>query len=250
MYIYIHMYVYTYTHTHVYIYTYVCVYIHTHTYIYIYVYIHTHTRSGCLVRRHVLLMSAMFSLLGVVAICRALQCWTVCSPGFLWSAATKTFRFAAGILGSCVDPWKNGFGSICYRPGFVHVRVRFLRFLVDFGSVHFGVWNILHWFFFCPASEKQIQIASRTRFIASRKRFHEQRLSKSGESWTRKTKASWNCQCMQFIMKKPIFAFFIELKKQLQLFQSVYWGRVRRFRFLQFGSVLHTVPAVHGSCGL
>ena len=42
-----------------------------------------------------------------------------------------------------------GFGSvsvssICYRPGSVHVRFRFLRFLVDFGSVRFGVWNILH----------------------------------------------------------------------------------------------------------
>ena len=34
--------------------------------------------------------------------------------------------------------------SICYRPGSVHVRFRFLRFLVDFGSVRFGVWNILH----------------------------------------------------------------------------------------------------------
>ena len=27
--------------------------------------------------------------------------------------------------------------SICYRPGSVHVRFRFLRFLVDFGSVRF-----------------------------------------------------------------------------------------------------------------
>ena len=36
--------------------------------------------------------------------------------------------------------------SICYRPGSVHVRFRFLRFLVDFGSVRLGVWNILHWY--------------------------------------------------------------------------------------------------------
>ena len=34
--------------------------------------------------------------------------------------------------------------SICYSPGSVHVRFRFLRFLVDFGLVRFGVWNILH----------------------------------------------------------------------------------------------------------
>ena len=34
--------------------------------------------------------------------------------------------------------------SIWYRPGSVPVRFRFLRFLVDFGSVRFGVWNILH----------------------------------------------------------------------------------------------------------
>ena len=57
--------------------------------------------------------------------------------------------------------------SIWYRPGSVPVRFRFLRFLVDFGSVRFGVWNILRWYlFFFPASEKQIQIASRKRFIA------------------------------------------------------------------------------------
>ena len=122
--------------------------------------------------------------------------------------------------------------------------------MLGFGScvswsilVRFGVWSILHgYLFFFPASEKPIQIASRKRFLASRKRFHEQRLSKSGESWTRKTK-SWNCQYMQFIMKKPIFVFFIELKKQLQLFQSVYWGRVRRLNFLRFGFA-------HGSSGL
>ena len=47
---------------------------------------------------------------------------------------------------------------------------------------------------------------------------------------------------MHFFMKKPIFVFFIELKKQLQLVQSVYWGRVRRFRFLKFGFA-------HGSSG-
>ena len=40
---------------------------------------------------------------------------------------------------SAVHPWFR-FGSvlvssICYRPGSVHVRFRFLRFLVDFGSV-------------------------------------------------------------------------------------------------------------------
>ena len=83
------------------------------------------------------------------------------------------------------------------------VRFRFLvfaigpvRFMFGFGScgswsgsVRFGVWNILYWYlFFFPVSEKQIQITYRKRFIASRKRFHEQRLSKSGESWTRKTK--------------------------------------------------------------
>ena len=68
--------------------------------------------------------------------------------------------------------------SICYRPGSVHVRFRFLRFLVDFGSVRFG--SVFGTFcidicFFFPASERQIQIASRNWF-------HEQRLSKSGES--------------------------------------------------------------------
>ena len=118
-----------------------------------------------------------------------------------------------------------------------------MRFLVDFGSVRFGVWNILHWYLlFFRRQKSKYRLLPARGFVASRKRFHEQRLSKSGESWTRKTKASWNCQCMQFIIKKPIFAFFIELKKQLQLFQSVYWGRVRRFRFLRFGFA-------HGSSG-
>ena len=71
--------------------------------------------------------------------------------------------------------------SICYRPGSVHVRFRFLRFLVDFGSVRCLEHSTLIFAFF-PAPEKQIQIASCKRFIASRKRFHEPRLSKSGES--------------------------------------------------------------------
>ena len=31
--------------------------------------------------------------------------------------------------------------SISYRPGSVHVRFRFLRFLVGFGSVRFGVFG-------------------------------------------------------------------------------------------------------------
>ena len=43
----------------------------------------------------------------------------------------------------------------------------------------------------------------------------------------------------KFLLRNPIFAFCIELKKQLQCFQSVYWERVpkrvRRFRFLRFG---------------
>ena len=102
------------------------------------------------------------------------------------------------------------FGSVSVsRPGSVHVRFRFLRFLVDFGSVGFGVWNILHWylFFFRRRKSKYRLLPARGFIIASRKWFHEQRLSKSGESWTRKTKVSWNCQCRQFNRKKPIFAY-------------------------------------------
>jgi hypothetical protein len=55
---------------------------------------------------------------------------------------------------------------------------------------------------------------------------------------------------MQFIMKKFIFVFFIEFKKQLQhlqFFQSVYGGGQDGSG--SSGSVLHTVPAVHGSYG-
>ena len=55
--------------------------------------------------------------------------------------------------------------SIWYGPGSVPVRFRFLRFLVDFGSVRCLEHSALIFAFF-PASEKQIQIASRKRFIA------------------------------------------------------------------------------------
>ena len=76
--------------------------------------------------------------------------------------------------------------SICYRPGSVHVRFRFLRLSAVPGRFRFGSVCCLEHsaliLAFFPASEKQIHIASRKRFIASRKRFHEQRLSKSGES--------------------------------------------------------------------
>ena len=88
----------------------------------------------------------------------------------------------------------------------------------NYGHLKGKYWSNVRWKGVDVFSTSKYKNGSRKRFIASRKRFHEQRLSKSGESWTRKTKASWNCQCMQFITKKPIFAFFIELKKQLQLF--------------------------------
>ena len=54
---------------------------------------------------------------------------------------------------------------ICYRPGSVDVRLRFMRFLVGLGSV----WSLEHpalMFAFFLAWEKQIQMASRKRFIA------------------------------------------------------------------------------------
>ena len=65
--------------------------------------------------------------------------------------------------------------SICYyRPGSVHVRFRFLRFLVDFGSVRFIGTSCIDMFIF-PVQEG---------LLFPGKRFHEQRqrLSKSGES--------------------------------------------------------------------
>ena len=70
--------------------------------------------------------------------------------------------------------------------------------------------------------------ANVTRGISGRA-FHEQRLSKNGESWTRKIKASWSITAYNLLFQNPIFDFFIEHKKQLQLCQSVYWWRVRWF---------------------
>ena len=136
-----------------------------------------------------------------------------------------------------------GFGSVRFR---FLVTIGPVRFMFGFGSC--GSWSIsvrlgffclehsaLIFCFFLRRRKSKYRLLPASGFIiASRKWFHEQRLSKSGESW--------NCQCRQFIMKKPIFAFFIELQRQLQLFQSVYWGSVRRFRFLWFGFA-------HGSSG-
>ena len=219
------MYVYTYTHTHVYIYMYMYICIYVYMYICIYTYTYTLRMPGSPSRfAHVSHGSSWRR--------SNLQGWLT---QFLWNMLFRTPAVLAGrfavlvsyealllprllhlqlLFGSCVDPF---------------IRFRFLVFAIGpvlfmFGFGSCGSWSILVLFasvfgtfcidiyFFFPASEKQIQIASRKRFIASRKWFHEQRLSKSGESWTRKTKASWNCQCMQFIMKKPIFAFFLNSK--------------------------------------
>ena len=132
--------------------------------------------------------------------------------------------------------------SICYRPGSVHVRFRFLRFLIDFGSVRCLEHSAWIFVFFPGVGKANTDcfpqevycFPQEVSWAAAFKKWRELNPEKQ---------ISWNCQYMQFIMKKPIFVFFIELKKQLQLFQSVYWGRVRRFRFLRFGFA-------HGSSGL
>ena len=81
------------------------------------------------------------------------------------------------------------FGSVRFR--FLVFAIGPVRFMFGFGSCGswFGSVRCLEHstliFAFFPAPEKQIQIASCKRFIsfiASRKRFHEPRLSKSGES--------------------------------------------------------------------
>ena len=147
-----------------------------------------------------------------------------------------------------------GFGSVRFR--FLVFAIGPVRFMFGFGSC--GSWSIsvrclehsTLIFAFFPAPEKQIQIASCKRFIASRKRFHEPRLSKSGESWFRKTKASWNCQCMQFIMKKPILFFSLNSKNNYNIynFSNQFIGGGQDGSGSS-GSVLHTGPAVHGSYG-
>jgi hypothetical protein len=79
--------------------------------------------------------------------------------------------------------------SVCYRPGLVYVRFWFLWFLVEF------VWCLecFALIFVFLASKNYIQITSPKRFIASHKRFYEQRLLKSdGKNWIRKIKISWN----------------------------------------------------------
>ena len=104
---------------------------------------------------------------------------------------------------------------------------------------------------FFPASEKQRQVASRKRFIAYRKRFHEQWLSKSGESWTRKTKASWNCQCIVHAIyyEETHICFFHWTQKAITTFpiSLLREGKtvpVPPFRFCT-GFQRFTVPTVH-----
>ena len=124
------------------------------------------------------------------------------------------FRFLVFAIGPV--RFMFGFGSCGY-----------LRFLVDFGSVRFAVWNILHWYwpFSRRRKSKYILLPARGLLLPARGFMSSgfQRAERA-EPGNRKTKTSWNCQCMQFILKKPIFAFFIELKKQLLYFSNQFIG--------------------------
>ena len=112
--------------------------------------------------------------------------------------------------------------SICYigpvRFMFGSGSCGYLRFLVDFGSVRFAVWNILHWYwpFSRRRKSKYILLPARGLLLPARGLLLPARgfmssgfqRAERAEPGNRKTKTSWNCQCMQFILKKPICAFF------------------------------------------
>ena len=72
---------------------------------------------------------------------------------------------------SAVHPWFR-FGSvlvssICYRPGSVHVRFRFLRFLVDFGSVRCLEHSALIFAFFFRRRKSKYRLLPARGFMSS-----------------------------------------------------------------------------------
>ena len=160
---------------------------------------------------------------------------------------------------STITVWFR-FGSVrfrflvfCYRPGSVHVRFRFRRFLVDFvrfGSV-FGTFYI-DICFFSGAGK-----ANTDCFLQEVYCFPQE------VSWAAafKERRELNSENQSFL-KLPVHAIYYEethicffhwtqktITTFTNLFQSVYWGRARRFpvppvrfcrRFQRF-----TVPTVH-----
>ena len=173
--------------------------------------------------------------------------WLVVSNMFFFHN-TVWFRFGSVSV-----------SSICYRPCSVHVRFRFLRFLIDFGSVRFGVCNILHWYllFFRRRKSKYRLLPARGLLLLARG-FMSSGFQRAERAELGKPKLPETC--MQFIVKKPIFVFFIELKNTTfpisllgegktvpvppvrfcTRFQRFTFPAVHRlFDFLQFGS---TVP--------
>ena len=126
--------------------------------------------------------------------------------------------------------------SICYyRPGSVHVRFRFLRFLVDFGSVRFGLLE--HPALIC------VYFAGARGLLFPASGFMSSGFQRAERAELGKPKLPEVVSACNLLWRNPYLLFSLNSKSNyIQLFQSVYWGRIGRFRFLRFGFA-------HGSSG-
>ena len=142
--------------------------------------------------------------------------------------------------------------SICYyRPGSVHVRFRFLRFLVDFGSVRFGVWNILHWYllFFQRRKSKYILLPARG-FLLPARGFMSSGFQRAERAELGKPKLPEIASACNLLWRNPYLLFSLNSKNNYNIynFSNQFIGGGQDGSGSS-GSVLHTVPAVHGSYG-
>ena len=141
--------------------------------------------------------------------------------------------------------------SICYRPGSVHVRFRFLRFLVDFGSVRFGVWNILHWylFFFRRRKSKYRLLPARGLLLPARG-FMSRGFQRAERAELGKPKLPEIASACNLLWRNPYLLFPLNSKNNYHIYncsnQFIGGGQDGSG---SSGSVLQTVPAVHGSYG-
>ena len=124
--------------------------------------------------------------------------------------------------------------SICYyRPRFgsCSVSVPAVPGRFRFGSVY---WNILHWYVYFSGARGLLFPASG--FMSSG--FQRAERAELG-----KPKLPEIVSACNLLWRNPYLLFSLNSKNNyIQLFQSVYWGRVGRFRFLRFGFA-------HGSSG-
>lgn len=139
--------------------------------------------------------------------------------------------------------------SICYRPGSVHVRFRFLRFLVDFGSLRCLEHSAVIFVFFRRRNSKYRLLPARGLLLPARG-FMSSGFQRAERAELGKPKLPEIVSACNLLWRNPYLLFSLNSTNNYNIynFSNQFIGGGQDGSGSS-GSVLHTVPAVHGSYG-